>query len=82
MQLLSQLPYTQREARRKLVSTLSLKDVTDYRDTLFRDATPEMLVVGNLSADSVTQLGMSLNSRCRVMRSATGTASMSRLKNR
>lgn len=60
MQLLSQLPYTQREARRKLVSTLSLKDVTDYRDTLFRDATPEMLVVGNLSADSVTQLGHEL----------------------
>ncbi|MHA6312488.1 pitrilysin [Pantoea sp. S-LA4] len=60
MQLLSQLPYTQRETRRKLVSTITLNDVTAYRDQLFRAATPEMMVVGNLSADSVIQLGREL----------------------
>ncbi|WP_033736038.1 pitrilysin [Pantoea sp. Sc1] len=60
MQMLSQLPYTQRETRRRLVSTITLDEVTAYRDALFRDATPEMLVVGNLSADSVTQLGHEL----------------------
>ncbi|ORM66631.1 pitrilysin [Pantoea rwandensis] len=60
MQMLSQLPYTQRETRRKLVKDLTLKDVTDYRDALIRQATPEMMVVGNLSADRVKQLGADL----------------------
>ncbi|WP_313377504.1 insulinase family protein, partial [Pantoea sp. CTOTU50773] len=60
MQMLSQLPYTQRETRRKLVKDLTLKDVTDYRDALLRNATPEMMVVGNLSADRVKQLGTDL----------------------
>lgn len=60
MQMLSQLPYTQRETRRKLVSAITLKDVVTYRDKLIRNARPEMLVVGNLSADSVTQLGRDL----------------------
>ena len=60
MQMLSQLPYTQRETRRKLVKDLTLKDVTDYRDALLRNATPEMMVVGNLSADRVKQLGADL----------------------
>jgi len=69
MQLLSQLPYTQRETRRKLVSTITLNDVTAYRDELFRAATPEMMVVGNLSADSVTQLGRELKQQMQ----STGT---------
>ena len=60
MQMLSQLPYTQRETRRKLVKDLTLKDVTDYRDAVLRNATPEMMVVGNLSADRVKQLGADL----------------------
>ncbi|ORM66460.1 pitrilysin [Pantoea rodasii] len=60
MQMLSQLPYTQRETRRKLVKDLTLKDVTDYRDALLRNATPEMMVVGNLSAELVKQLGTDL----------------------
>jgi len=60
MQMLSQLPYTQREARRKLVNDITLKEVTDYRDALIRHATPEMMVVGNLSAERVTQLGKDL----------------------
>ena len=60
MQLLSQLPYTQRETRRRLVSAITLNEVTAYRDKLFSAATPEMMVVGNLSADSVIQLGREL----------------------
>lgn len=60
MQMLSQLPYTQRETRRKLVSAMTLKEVVTYRDNLIRNATPEMMVLGNLSADSVTQLGRDL----------------------
>lgn len=60
MQMVSQLPYTQREARRRLVSTITLKEVTDYRDALLRHATPEMMVVGNLPADRVKQLGNEL----------------------
>ena len=60
MQLLSQLPYTQRDTRRKLVSGITLSDVVAYRDALIKNATPEMMVIGNLSADSVTQLGREL----------------------
>ncbi|MGP2459771.1 pitrilysin [Pantoea ananatis] len=60
MQLLSQLPYTQRETRRKLVSGITLDEVVAYRDALIKNATPEMMAVGNLSADSVTQLGRDL----------------------
>ncbi|MDF7662621.1 pitrilysin [Erwiniaceae bacterium L1_54_6] len=60
MQMLSQLPYTQREERRKLVKDITLKQVTDYRDALIHHATPEMIVVGNLSADRVKQLGEDL----------------------
>ncbi|MDF7786249.1 pitrilysin [Pantoea stewartii] len=60
MQLLSQLPYTQRDTRRKLVNGITLKDVVAYRDALIKNATPEMMVIGNLSADSVTQLGREL----------------------
>lgn len=57
MQMLSQLPYTQRETRRNLVKDITLKEVTDYRDALIHHATPEMMVVGNLSAQRVKQLG-------------------------
>lgn len=57
MQMLSQLPYTQRDTRRKLVRSVTLQEVMDYRDSLLKDASPELLVVGNLSAQSVLQLG-------------------------
>ncbi len=60
MQMLSQLPYTQRETRRKLVKNLTLKEVTDYRDALLQHATPEMMVVGNIAAEQVKQLGEEL----------------------
>ncbi|WP_394515919.1 pitrilysin [Pantoea sp. SGAir0430] len=60
MQMLSQLPYTQREARRQLVKQITLQEVMDYRDALIQHATPEMMVVGNLSADRVRQLGEEL----------------------
>lgn len=60
MQMLSQLPYTQRETRRALVKAIGLDEVVAYRDNLIHHATPELLAVGNLSADSVTQLGREL----------------------
>lgn len=60
MQMLSQLPYTQRDVRRKLVSSVTLQEVMDYRDSLLKNAAPEMLVVGNLSAQQVAQLGEEL----------------------
>ncbi|RPE03460.1 pitrilysin [Candidatus Pantoea deserta] len=60
MQMLSQLPYTQRETRRALVKEIRLDEVIAYRDNLIHHATPEMLAVGNLSAGSVAQLGREL----------------------
>ncbi len=59
-QMLSQLPYFQREERRQLVKQITLQEVMDYRDALIQHATPEMMVVGNLSADRVKQLGEEL----------------------
>ncbi|MCE0489711.1 pitrilysin [Pantoea sp. Mb-10] len=60
MQMLSQLPYTQRDTRRDVVKTITLEEVTAYRDALIREATPEMMAVGNLSADRVKQLAVQL----------------------
>jgi len=60
MQMLSQLPYTQREARRKLLPAITLQEVIAYRDALLHHATPEMLVVGNLSAEQSKKLGAAL----------------------
>ncbi|WP_312241586.1 pitrilysin [Pantoea sp.] len=65
IQMLSQLPYTQREERRKLVSAITLEQVVAYRDSLLKNATPEMMVVGNLSAHSVLQLGGELKQQLR-----------------
>lgn len=60
MQLLSQLPYTQREVRRGLVKDIALSEVTAYRDSLFRQAQPELLVTGNMDVGQVKQLGREL----------------------
>lgn len=55
VQMLSQVPYFQRETRRALLPSITLKEVMDYRDRLKTNARPEFMVIGNLSkADSST----------------------------
>ncbi len=48
-QMLSQIPYFQREERRALLPSITLKEVIDYRAALKANARPEFLVVGNMS---------------------------------
>ena len=72
-QMLSQIPYFQREERRALLPSITLKEVMDYRAALKANARPEFLVVGNMSeaqaktlAQNVRhQLGASGNEWCR-----------------
>ena len=50
-QMLSQIPYFQREDRRALLPSITLKEVLAYRDALKTNTRPEFLIVGNMSED-------------------------------
>ena len=60
VQMLSRVPYSERSERRELLKTLTLKEVLAYRDSLMAGATPELLVVGNMSKQQVDSLASSL----------------------
>ena len=55
-QMLSQVPYFQREERRALLPEITLKDVIAYRDRLKSNARPEFLIVGNMSETQAKDL--------------------------
>lgn len=55
-QMLSQVPYFQREERRALLPEITLKDVMAYRDRLKSNARPEFLIVGNMSETQAKDL--------------------------
>ncbi|WP_067709016.1 pitrilysin [Erwinia sp. ErVv1] len=59
-QMLSQLPYTQRSERRSLVAGITLEDLQAYRKMLLQQSTPELMVVGNMTAAEATALGRDL----------------------
>lgn len=73
VQMMSQIPYFQREARRALLPTITLKEVMDYRSALKTHSRPEFLIVGNMSEDQAKtlaqnvrkQLGANGNEWCR-----------------
>ncbi|WP_336997449.1 pitrilysin [Leclercia sp. M50] len=73
VQMLSQVPYFQREERRELLPSITLDDVMAYRAALKTNARPEFLVVGNMSEDQAktlaqdvrTQLGAKGSEWCR-----------------
>ncbi|MFB0709913.1 pitrilysin [Buttiauxella noackiae] len=56
VQMVSQVPYFQRETRRALLPNLTIKDVLDYREVLKTNAKPEFLVLGNMSAGQAKEL--------------------------
>jgi protease-3 len=72
-QMVSQVPYFQREERRALLPSIALKEVLAYRDNLKAKGRPELLVIGNLTAGQSTdmarqiqqQLGSDGNEWCR-----------------
>ncbi|MFO3905069.1 pitrilysin [Enterobacter hormaechei] len=56
VQMLSQVPYFQREERRDLLPSITLDEVMAYRAALKTNARPEFLVVGNMSEDQAKTL--------------------------
>ncbi|SUW62461.1 Protease 3 precursor [Buttiauxella agrestis] len=62
VQMISQVPYFQRETRRALLPALTLKDVLDYRDGLKTNAKPEFLVLGNITPQQATDLAHGVQS--------------------
>ncbi|NTZ45987.1 pitrilysin [Lelliottia aquatilis] len=73
VQMMSQIPYFQRETRRALLPSITLKEVMDYRSALKTHSRPEFLIVGNMSEDQAKtlaqnvrkQLGANGNEWCR-----------------
>lgn len=73
VQMLSQIPYFQRETRRALLPSITLKEVMDYRTALRTHSRPEFLIVGNMSEEQSKtlaqnvrkQLGANGNEWCR-----------------
>lgn len=63
VQMISRVPYFERSERREVLKALTLKDVLIYRDSLLADATPELLVVGNMSKHQVDALASQLKNR-------------------
>ena len=63
VQMVSRVPYSERSERREVLKTLTLKDVLAYRDRLLAEATPELLVVGNMSKQQVDTLASTLKHR-------------------
>ncbi len=56
VQMVSQVPYFQREVRRALLPSITLADVLKYREQLKANARPEFLMVGNISPQQATEL--------------------------
>lgn len=56
VQMISQVPYFPREARRALLPSITVQDILHYRDALKHNARPEFLVVGNLSEEQAKDL--------------------------
>ncbi|HDG1668404.1 TPA: pitrilysin [Kluyvera ascorbata] len=63
VQMLSQVPYFQREDRKALLPSITIKEVMDYRDRLKTGARPEFMVIGNLSAEQSTTLARSVQTQ-------------------
>ena len=63
VQMLSQVPYFQREERRALLSSITLQEVMAYRDRLKTNARPEFMVIGNLSKEASSTLAHNIQTQ-------------------
>ncbi|GHD94823.1 pitrilysin [Pseudocitrobacter faecalis] len=63
VQMLSQVPYFQREERRALLSSITLQEVMAYRDRLKTNARPEFMVIGNLSKEASSTLAHNIQAQ-------------------
>jgi len=62
VQMLSQVPYFEREVRRSLLPSITLSELMAYREALKINACPEFLVVGNLSQQQAKDLAHQVQS--------------------
>ncbi len=62
---LSSVPYAERAARRAMLPSITLDDILAYRQRLISAATPDLMVVGNLSADQVRLLADRISAQLR-----------------
>lgn len=56
VQMLSQVPYFQRDTRRALLKSVTLKEVLDYRAMLKSNARLKFMVIGNMTAGQAIDL--------------------------
>ena len=63
IQMVSQVPYFQREERKALLPSITLKEVMDYRDQLKAGGRPEFMVIGNLSREQSTTLARNVQTQ-------------------
>ncbi|PHI32099.1 pitrilysin [Budvicia aquatica] len=56
----SQVPYFEREERRKVLDSIAVNDIVQYRNQLLTQGTPEMFVLGNMTPQQVKQLALNL----------------------
>jgi protease-3 len=63
VQMVSQVPYFQRDERRALLPELTLKDVIAYRDALKNNGKPEFLVLGNMAPDRAKTMAHQIQSQ-------------------
>lgn len=57
----SQVPYSERSERRKLIDDISVQDIINYRNQLLENSTPEILAIGNMTPEQVAELALSIS---------------------
>lgn len=60
---LSRVPYIERSARKKLLDTINIQNITSYRDSLLKNSALELLVIGNMTKPKVITLAESLKKK-------------------
>lgn len=62
VQVLSRVPYSERAERRKLLDSVTVKDILDYRTRIVKTSALEMLSVGNTSQQQARSLAQNVRS--------------------
>lgn len=63
IQMLSQVPYFERQTRRELLPDITLEDVLQYREQLRLNSKPEFLIVGNMTSEAATDLARTVKTQ-------------------
>lgn len=58
---ISQVPYTERDERRKLMSDITVNDIIQYRNQLLANSSPEMFVLGDMTQEQVKTMALNIS---------------------